>query len=218
MAPFIKNKIWPNLNLKKNLSKYLVWFWIDSMCAAPVAPCASPCACESLFCGPSSWICSHIAKNRDGPDSSFAGYPAYRISGHFKNRIPDIRPDILPDTGYFRHMINNTKILWKSCIFLSKQVLRSKESVYFSLDLISDDKNMWIWCTLASRVHMTNLILSILGWGGDSASPYPFSLITRKVIKIICLFFLALNKIELEIFCQNIKVICLVWAFLRPFM
>ena len=42
--------------------------------------------------------------NRDGPDSSFAGYPAilktgFRISGGC--RIPDIRPDILPDTGYF---------------------------------------------------------------------------------------------------------------------
>ena len=29
-------------------------------------------------------------KIRDGPDSSFAGYPAYRISSHFENRIPDI--------------------------------------------------------------------------------------------------------------------------------
>ena len=45
---------------------------------------------------------------RDGPDSNFAGYPAivktgYWISGRISGgcRIPDIRPDILPDTGYF---------------------------------------------------------------------------------------------------------------------
>ena len=40
--------------------------------------------------------------SRDGPDSSFVGYPAYRISGHSQNRIPDFRPDIrwVPDTGY----------------------------------------------------------------------------------------------------------------------
>ena len=41
---------------------------------------------------------------RDVPNSDFAGYPAilktgFRISG--SHQIPDIRPDILPDTGYF---------------------------------------------------------------------------------------------------------------------
>jgi len=31
---------------------------------------------------------------RDVPDIEFAGYPACRISGRSKSRIPDIRPDI----------------------------------------------------------------------------------------------------------------------------
>ena len=42
-------------------------------------------------------------------------------------------------------------------------------------------------------------------------------LIAQKVIKITCSFFLTFNKIELGIFCQKIKVIGLIWAFLRPF-
>ena len=43
-----------------------------------------------------------ILVTRDVPDIDFAGYPANRISGNSKNRIPDIRPDIRqsPDTGY----------------------------------------------------------------------------------------------------------------------
>ena len=42
-------------------------------------------------------------KIRDGPDSSIAGYPVCRISGHFENGILDFRLDIrwVPDTGYF---------------------------------------------------------------------------------------------------------------------
>jgi hypothetical protein len=32
--------------------------------------------------------------SRDAPDTVFAGYPAGRISGLSKSRIPDIRPDI----------------------------------------------------------------------------------------------------------------------------
>jgi hypothetical protein len=43
--------------------------------------------------------------NRDAPDTVFSGYPAnpkagYRNSGRIsgKGRIPDIRPDIRPDT------------------------------------------------------------------------------------------------------------------------
>ena len=36
-----------------------------------------------------------------GPDSSFAGHPAILKTGY----------DIRPDTGYFRHMMNYTKIL-----------------------------------------------------------------------------------------------------------
>ena len=50
------------------------------------------------------------------PDIRPTGYPAilktgYQISGGC--RIPDIRPDILLDTGYFRHMINGTTIFLK---------------------------------------------------------------------------------------------------------
>jgi hypothetical protein len=39
---------------------------------------------------------------RDAPDTDFSGYPAGRISGLSKIRIPDIRPDIRckPDIGY----------------------------------------------------------------------------------------------------------------------
>jgi hypothetical protein len=29
----------------------------------------------------------------DAPDTDFAGYPAGRISGQYKSRKPDIRPD-----------------------------------------------------------------------------------------------------------------------------
>ena len=36
--------------------------------------------------------------DKDGPDIEFAGYPAGRISGNSKSRIPDIR--LQPDTGY----------------------------------------------------------------------------------------------------------------------
>ena len=97
------------------------------------------------------WLFLSMVITRDGPDSSFAGYPAilktgFRISGRISGgcRIPDIRPNILPDTGYFRHMMNYMKILWKSCIVLSKQELenRSKGSIDFSLYLLSEDKNM----------------------------------------------------------------------------
>jgi len=42
--------------------------------------------------------------SRDVPDIEFARYPACRISGRSKSRIPDIRPDIRP---YIRHFENN---------------------------------------------------------------------------------------------------------------
>ena len=45
-----------------------------------------------------------------------------------------------------------------------------------------------------------------VGGGVDSVPPtYPFSLITQKVIKIICSFFLTFNKIQLEIFFQQTR-------------
>jgi len=49
-----------------------------------------------------SFLGKRILTSRDVPDTEFAGYPACRISGKSKSRIPDIRPDIRqrPDTGY----------------------------------------------------------------------------------------------------------------------
>jgi hypothetical protein len=36
---------------------------------------------------------NNVVFDRDAPDTAFAGYPADRISGQSKSRIPDIRPD-----------------------------------------------------------------------------------------------------------------------------
>jgi hypothetical protein len=45
--------------------------------------------------------------SRDAPDTVFAGYPAGRISGLFKSRIPDIRPDTWFDNYIFgKYQIN----------------------------------------------------------------------------------------------------------------
>ena len=43
-----------------------------------------------------------MVASKDVPDIEFAGYPACRISGNSKSRIPDIQPDIRlqPDIGY----------------------------------------------------------------------------------------------------------------------
>jgi hypothetical protein len=43
----------------------------------------------------------HLIYFRDAPDTVFAGYPACRISGSSKSRIPDIRPDTWLDNYIF---------------------------------------------------------------------------------------------------------------------
>jgi hypothetical protein len=44
--------------------------------------------------------------SRDAPDTVFAGYPAGRISGSYKSRIPDIRPDTWLDNYIFGKISN----------------------------------------------------------------------------------------------------------------
>ena len=127
------------------------------------------------------------------PDIRPAGYPAilktgYRISDRISGgcRIPDI----LPDTGYFRHMINDAKISLKILNHFSKtrasKLIKSKQrvNIFFIRFDLRGHKNMWIWCTLVSGVHMTlykliqgahdKLTLSLLGGtiGGLSTSFY----------------------------------------------
>ena len=76
---------------------------------------------------------------RDGPDSSFAGYPAYRISGHFKNRIPDIHLDIwwVLDNGYpaaYRIFQSSRSIyIYVSIIYLSIYLFKSILHTYKTL-------------------------------------------------------------------------------------
>ena len=70
--------------------------------------------------------------NKVGPDSSFAGYPVgagYRISGWITCWIPDIRLDILPDTGYFNACSlfdRVTQIIETSQIFKQEQKCSTK--------------------------------------------------------------------------------------------
>jgi hypothetical protein len=57
-----------------------------------------------------------VIKTRDAPDTVFAGYPAGRISGYSKSRIPDIRTDTWLD----KNIIGKYQVIFFLALFEEK--------------------------------------------------------------------------------------------------